>query len=154
MFGYEYKLEHLFSMSATLAPMEVIGPVPEGFRGNSYVTGGEVSGPKLNGKVRPVGGDWVLLRKDGIAVLDVRATLEANDGALVYIAYNGVIDLGEDGYEAFLAGRLPALAPIRAAPRCWTGHPNYTWLNRPQCVAIGQVDFLTYTVTYDIYALR
>jgi hypothetical protein len=154
VFDYEYRLEHLFSYSATLAPTEVIGPVPEGLRANAYVTGGEMSGPKLTGKVRPVGGDWLLLRRDGVCVLDIRSTLETSDGALIYTAYNGVIDMGEDGYEAFLAGRTSPILPIRAAPRYWTAHPDYVWLNRLQCVAIGQVDLQRSVVTYDIYALR
>jgi hypothetical protein len=82
----------------------VIGPVPEGIRVNVYATGGEVQGPELHGKLRPVGGDWLLERQDGIGMLDVRATIESHDGALIYITYTGVIDLGEDGYQQFLQG--------------------------------------------------
>ena len=106
----DYTLEHIFSYNATLAPPEVIGPVPEGIRVNVYATGGEVQGPRLHGKLRPVGGDWLLVRQDGIGMLDVRATIEAHDGALIYITYTGVIDLG--------AGRLPAL---------FAGCPSAEW---------------------------
>jgi hypothetical protein len=46
--------EHLFAYSATLqAPPEAIGPVPEGARANFYVTGGEVVGPRVRGKLPP-----------------------------------------------------------------------------------------------------
>ena len=79
----ECKLEYLFSFSFGLKlPPEVIGPVPEGIRANFYLTGGSVEGPRLKGKVLPVGADYLLLRKDGVAVLDVRATFESEDGAL------------------------------------------------------------------------
>ena len=96
-------LDHLFSYSVTLqGPPEVIGPVPEGVRVNFYVTGGEVTGPRIHGRLRPVGGDWLTLRRDGIGMLDVRATLETHDGAVVDVSYRGSGDLGLDGYESFL----------------------------------------------------
>ncbi|HBY62671.1 MAG TPA: DUF3237 domain-containing protein [Solibacterales bacterium] len=148
------QLEHIFSYRATLAPPEPIGPVAEGLRINFYVTGGEVWGPKLHGKIRPVGGDWLTLRQDGVAILDVRGTIETTDGALVYTEYRGVIDLGPEGYQQFLAGNVPPQLHLRIAPRYLTAHPAYQWLNRLQCVGIGEGDMATNTVAYDIYALR
>jgi hypothetical protein len=69
-----YGLEHILSYTATLDEPEVIGPVPEGVRANFFMTRGEVAGPKLRGKIRPIGGDWFTLRTDGVGILDVRAT--------------------------------------------------------------------------------
>ena len=55
---FEYTMERLFSYTASLEmPPETIGPVPGGVRVNVYITGGEVEGPKLRGKLRPVGAD-------------------------------------------------------------------------------------------------
>ena len=100
-------LEYLFSYWATLAPPEVIGPMAEGIRVNFYVTAGELSGPKMRGRLRTVGGDWLLLRPDGVGLLDVRATMELDNGTLIYTTYGGVVDLGPDGYNLFLKGILP-----------------------------------------------
>jgi Protein of unknown function (DUF3237) len=61
----EHRLEHIMSYTAKLSDPEVIGPVPEGIRVNIYVTGGEISGPKLSGKSRSVGADWLTIRRDG-----------------------------------------------------------------------------------------
>jgi Protein of unknown function (DUF3237) len=105
---FEYRLEHIMSYNATLAEPEVIGPLADGLRLNVYVTGGEITGPKVLGKVRPVGADWLTIRRDGIGILDVRATMETNDGALIYVTLDGTLDLGEDGYEQFLQGKLPS----------------------------------------------
>ncbi|MDX1982888.1 MAG: DUF3237 domain-containing protein [Bryobacteraceae bacterium] len=150
-----YTLEHLFSYTATLgAPPEVIGPVPEGIKVNFYVTGGEVTGPKVRGKVRPVGADWLTLRRDGVAILDVRATLETTDGALILITYPGILDLGEDGYDRFLRGDLPPASQIRTSPRLFTSHPDYVWLNRLHCLGVGQTDLPNNRVAYDVYAVR
>ena len=57
--------------------------VPEGIRANFYLDGGTIEGPRLQGKVLAVGADYLLLRSDGVGVLDVRATFEAADGALI-----------------------------------------------------------------------
>src|SRR5262245_26048165 len=117
----DYKLEHICSFTGVLvSPPEVLGPLPEGIRVNFYTSGGVITGPKIRGKVRPVGGDWMTVRRDGVAILDVRATFETHDGALILVMYSGVIDLGLDGYDRFLRGELPVAAQIRISPRFLT----------------------------------
>ncbi len=152
---FVYQLEHIFSYTVNLqAPPEVIGPTPAGLRVNFYVTGGTVTGPRVHGTLRPVGGAWLTVRPDGIGILDVRITIETDDGALIDAAYTGVGDLGADGYERFLQGDLPAKLPLRLVPRFLTAHPDYEWINRVQCVNVGEVDLTTFVVSYDTYALR
>jgi hypothetical protein len=113
-----------------------------------------VTGPKLKGKMLPVGGDWNILRTDGVGILDVRATFETDDGTLILTTYSGVYDLGKDGYEKFLRQELPAVIPIRMAPRFHTAHPGYEWLNRLQGLGIGQIDTARSEVRYEVYAVR
>lgn len=147
------KIEHLFSYHADLKfPPEVIGPVAEGIRVTYYILGGDVHGPRCQGKLLPVGGDWLLVRKDGICMIDVRATVEMHDGALVYMTYQGFLDPGPDGYDAFLNGTLPPKFPIRTAPRFQTAHPAYLWMNRVQAYGIGEVDLANSRVVYDVHA--
>ena len=150
----DYKLEHLFSYNAFLET-DVIGVVAEGIRINFRAISGEISGPKLRGTLRPTGGDWLTIRTDGVAILDVRATFETHDGALIYTSYTGIADLGEDGYQKFLANEPPASGlPLHIVPRYQTSHPSYTWLNRLQCLGIGQAFLERAEVRYDIYAIR
>jgi hypothetical protein len=150
----EYQLEPLFSYTAIL-DTEIIGPVAEGLRINVYVTRGEISGPRLRGKLRPVGGDWLTVRTDGVGILDVRATFETEDGALIYTSYSGVADFGEDGYQKLLAGDpAPSGLALRVVPRYQTSHPAYLWLNRLQCLGIGQAFLDRGEVRYDVYAVR
>src|SRR5689334_10248021 len=95
---FKFELEHRFSFGAPLeSAAEVIGPVPEGIRANVYCKGGDITGPKLKGRCRAVGGDWLTVRTDGVVVLDVRTTLETHDGALIATSYTGIGDLGPDG---------------------------------------------------------
>lgn len=87
MTSFGLKLEHVFSYNATVAEPEIIGLVPEGFRVNIYVTGGDVWAPDgtVIGKVKGVGGDWLTFRSDNKGKLDVRATVETHDGSLLYV---------------------------------------------------------------------
>ena len=152
---FEYSLEHIMSYTATLGRRERIGPVPEGLRVNVEVTGGEVSGPKVFGKLSALGGDWLTVRRDGVVILDVRGTIETNDGALIYVSYNGISDLGETGYDQFTQVGRPAQGmPIRTSPRFHTSHPDYLWLNRLHCLGIGQSFPDRGEVAYDVYAVR
>jgi hypothetical protein len=84
----------------------------------------------------------------------VRATMELDNGAVIYTTYGGVVDLGPNGYNLFLQGILPPRAELRIAPRYHTCNPDYLWLNRLQCVGIGALDTGQSKVSYDIYALR
>lgn len=149
-----FELDHIFSYTGALASPEIIGELPEGLRVNFYSTGGEITGPRLRGVVRPVGGDWMTVRRDGVAYLNVRTTFETHDKAVILVTYEGVIDLGESGYQAFLRGELPALARLRIAPRFVTSHPEYLWLNRLFCFAVGEYRVQTNVATYDVYAVR
>ncbi len=152
---YDYQLEHICSYTALLNPdFEVIGPTPEGLRVNVYITGGEVTGPRLNGKILPVGADWLIIRPDGMGILNVRLTIETNDGALIYLRYGGVADLGEDGHQRFLDGNPPTRFPLHTVPRAITSHSDYLWLNRVQLLNIGEADLSVPHASYDVYAVR
>jgi hypothetical protein len=118
----------------------------------SYVIRGEAHGPKVKGTFTPDRAEEVLVRKDGIAILDVRGKLQTDDGALIYLPYTGMGDLGPDGYERFLRGELPPRISLRGVPRFRTSDPSYLWLNRLQCLNVGDVETATGTVRYDVYA--
>jgi hypothetical protein len=114
-----------------------------------------VTGPRISGKLRPVGGDWLTIRKDGVAILDVRATIETYDEALIGLSYWGIFDMGDNGYEAFSQGR-PSVSgtTIRMSARLTASHPDYLWLNRLHCLGIGQAWLERAEVAYDVYSVR
>ncbi|RMF24760.1 MAG: DUF3237 domain-containing protein [Deltaproteobacteria bacterium] len=142
----------LFEMSVDLAAPEIIGPVPEGVRMNLYVTGGWFRGERISGKVLPVGGDWLTLRADGVGQLDVRATVETDDGALVYTWYSGLLYLGEEQRRALERGEMPG-GPFRlvTAPMYRTADSRYAWLNQVMAVGRGWSDGST--VEYRVFAV-
>jgi hypothetical protein len=109
-----FELDYLATIRVPLGQPEIIGSTPEGIRVNWYWSPAEgvVSGPKLTAKVRSNGGDWMTIRRDGVGVMDVRATLETSDGALLSADYQGYYELGSNGYQDFLDRRWP----VRAMP--------------------------------------
>jgi hypothetical protein len=39
-------------------------------------------------------------------------------------------------------------------PRFQTSHAKYHWLNRVQCLSIGEADLERFEARYDVYAVR
>jgi len=145
---------HLASISVPLQPPEIIGETPTGLLVNWFWSPNEgtIVGLGATAKIRKNGGDWMNIRRDGIGVMNVRATVETAEGALIYAEYQGYCDFGENGYRNFLDRRWPELAPTRTTPRFHTAHPKYTWINRLQCIGVGAVNLKQLLYTYDLYA--
>ncbi|MBD3648724.1 MAG: DUF3237 domain-containing protein [Pseudomonadales bacterium] len=147
------KLEPLMTMHADLKDPVAVG---EGYHVNRAiydVTGGWFEGDRLRGKVLPSGGDWIILDSDGAGHLDVRATLQTDDGANIYVQYYGVIVLNDKVSEALAAGDAPEFGDTYfvTQPRFETGDPRYTWLNRLMAVSEGRP--LPGAVEYKVYEI-
>ena len=126
-----------------------------GIRTIGPVVGGTVKGPRLNGKIRPPGADWLLIRPDNCAELDVRIVIETDDGANILVFYAGMSALTQEQVDGFLAGEVPEGVDIYVAVRFETGHEDYQWLTRLQAVGRGSIepDVDGIKVTYSWYAL-
>src|SRR2546426_8324812 len=82
----------LMTLQVAVAGPHKIGAVPHGTRVTAPIASGHFEGPRLRGKVLPGGGDWTLLRGDGVLELDLRITLETDDGALIHMTSVGIRD--------------------------------------------------------------
>ena len=96
----------------------------------------------------------MLLRHDGVGVAESRITYETDDGALLLSRYYGIFDLGPDAYERALRSEFDPVPPLVLAPQFITSHPNWLWLNRLQCLAVGRATMADLIVRLDIYAIR
>jgi len=146
-------LEHEFTYVATLKPPVEIGTGPFGTRSFFEVTGGTLEGKRLKGKVLTGGGDWLLIGPDGYARLDVRAQLLTDDGASLYVQYNGLIQMNQKFADALAKGASTDYGDqyFRTTPRFETGDPRYAWLNQSVFVAegrlgLGRVEYKVYRV--------
>jgi hypothetical protein len=147
-------LEHLATITAQLDSAEVIGDTPEGVRLNFYALGGQVRGPRLNGQILARASDHLIVRRDGVGLIQVQATVLTSDGAYLAAEYYGSLEVGEDGYARAKAGNLPAITPLTIAPRFSTADPRYLWVNRLQCIGVGNVLTQVGRLQYDLYAAR
>lgn len=145
-----YELQFFAALTLDLRA-EVIGEVPEGYRINFLAEGGSFVGPRIDAKIRPEGGDWMCIRRDGVGILDVRLTFETSDGALILDRAGGVFDLGPEGYAKVAAGQLQGSPPVYVHAAWSTAHPNWTWLNRCQGFGIGRVELEQLQVQADVY---
>jgi hypothetical protein len=129
----------LMTLQVAIAGPQKIGAAPHGLRVVVPIAGGHFEGPRLRGKVLPGGGDWTILRGDGVLELDLRVTLETDDGALVHMASFGL----RHGPPAVLAALArgervdPSTYYFRTTPRFETAHPKYVFLNRLLYAATG-----------------
>src|SRR3954447_25981521 len=132
----------LFDIVVELNPRLNIGDGPFGRRILFGASGGSFEGPKLQGKVLPGGGDWALFRPDGTMTLDVRLTLQMQDGALVHMTYGGRLvvpsDLRADMTDEKIRYQVdPARYYFRTNPLFETGAERYAWLNDIVCIGSG-----------------
>ncbi len=100
------------------------------------VTGGTFGGPGISGTVHPGGADWIT-QVSGHNSLDVRITLETDDGAIIFMSYTGVLGQGPGGLY------------WRVRPIFSTTSEEYDWLNHT--VFIGKNKQIAGKVAYDIF---
>ncbi len=74
------------------------------------------------------GDDWTVTRLDGVIELDLRVTLETDDGALIHMTFEGIRDDGTPGAPYF-----------RTLPRFETAEAKYSFLNRLLAVGKGEI---------------
>ena len=102
------------------------------------VTGGSFSGARLQGTVHKGGADWIT-QVSGHSSLDVRITLETEDGAIIYMTYKGVVARGDSGLY------------WRVTPVFNTASDEYDWLNHK--VFVGKSKQIEGKVAYDIFEI-
>lgn len=137
----ELKSKHLFTLRLNVAydRLYSIGEVPTGRRLIAPVDGGTFEGERLRGIVLPDGADWVLFRPDGVMEIDVRTTLKTEDGALIYLTYQGVAHAEPEKMKRFVNREVLPYEDVyvRTSLQFETGSLDYAWLSKSIVVANG-----------------
>jgi hypothetical protein len=94
---------------------------------------GEVIGEDVNGRISGV--DYLTVRADGRLFLDLYATIETRDGALISIKESGINANGD----------------LRLDMDFHTSDERYRWINHKHVWGIGTVDFATGEVKINGY---
>ena len=118
--------------------LDVDAQIDAGHTSIAPVTGGTFAGPRIKGTVLPGGADWIT-QASGHRSLDVRITLETDDGEFVYMSYTGIIRSGADGLY------------WTVRPIFQTASEKYDWLNHS--VFIGKSKQVPGKVAYDVFRI-
>jgi hypothetical protein len=120
---------------------------------------GWVEGPRIKGKILPPSADWGRIMPGGVFRLDVRGTIQTDDGELIFISYNGARLCPKEIQERFVKGEVVLKADecyFVTAPTFQTKSEKYAWLNAIQAIGKmveqkrGEGSF----VKYDIFAVK
>jgi len=131
----ELKSELLFDLTVTPGATNEVGD-----RTVVGIASGTFEGPKLKGTVIGPSGDWIVQRRDGSRLLDVRALLETDDGQRVYMAFRGIAYTPQGG-----------TLHSRILPMFETGAAKYAWLN--DVVAVGVYRGAAGKIAYRVYEI-
>ncbi len=133
--------------------MTAIGKTPAGLRRIAPVTGGTFVGERLRGTVLG-GADWVINRPDGVMIIDVRLTLTTDDGAAIYLTYQGRFLAAPDAMARFNRGALldPAEYSLAVTARFECGDERYAWLG--DVIAVGTGEQTTSGPIYTLFEVR
>ncbi|MEO6041158.1 MAG: DUF3237 family protein [Croceibacterium sp.] len=123
-------------------------------RGYVAVLGGEVSGPRLSGRVvSHSGGDWPRIWDGGLVEFEAHYMLEADDGTPIYIHNRGIAYSSPDALKRMEAGEAvaPAESYCRITPRFEAPRGTHDWLNRT--VLLGTAERRGPSTFFDYYAV-
>lgn len=123
------RTEFVYQAVVEIAPTAMLGDSPLGERRIVLITGGAFEGPNIRGKVLPGGADRQLIRKDGVRRLDALYEMQADDGAVITVRNQVLIDPGRGGPD-YRFSTLDITAP----------EGPHAWLNR--LVFVGTLNSL------------
>jgi hypothetical protein len=118
----------LMTLRLNTAPTQNLGAGPHGTRVTFPITGGSFEGERLRGKVLPGGDDWTIKRADGVIDVDLRITLETDDGVLIHMTFEGIRN-----------DEAPGGMYFRTTPRFEVPDGKYAFLNRLLAVGKGEI---------------
>jgi hypothetical protein len=121
---------YVFTITAHIGEVTTAGEIGSGVRRIIPITGGEVRGEAVNGKVLAFGADFQIIRPNELIELEARYAFETDDGAVVYVENRGLRFGPVDLLQKLKRGEPvdPNLIYFRTVPKFETGAEKYRWL--------------------------
>jgi hypothetical protein len=128
---------YVFTITALVAGVTSAGDIGVGERRIIPITGGEVRGADINGKVCAFGADFQIVRPDSSIELEAKYALQTDDGAVIYVENRGIRRGPLELIQRLNRGEAadPALIYFRTVPKFETGAAKYRWLMQNLFVA-------------------
>ena len=141
------------SVSVQFSEIDYVSDTAAGMRVNFFVQYGTVEGEGFKGTVIANSADHLIVRRDGMGEIRIRAAFATADGGKLDVEAGGYVDFGPDAYRRALARDLPDRAPIVVTPLISTRHPRYRWLSRRQCIGVGYTNLDARKACYQIFVV-
>jgi uncharacterized protein DUF3237 len=122
--------KYVFTITVHVDAATLAGDIGYGVRRIIPITGGEVRGEAVNGKVLPLGADFQFVRPNELIELEAKYAFETDDGATVYVENKGIRFGPLELLEKLKRGEPvdPALIYCRTVPKFETAAEKYRWL--------------------------
>ena len=118
----------------------MLGTMPHGVRRIASILAGEMTGPRLAGKLLPGGTDQPFIRRrDGVTEIHARYVIEASSGARLYVEATGLRRAPAAIMERLYRGEQVDQGAIyfRTVPRFETSDPEFAWAMQSIFVCAG-----------------
>ena len=135
------RLEHLCDLAVTIAAPVEVGHTPAGLRRMIPITGGTVTGARVNGKVLAGGADFQLILNGGTqAHLDARYVIELADGSRVFVQNTALRVASLENSRRIMNGQpvKPDEVYFRCQPKLEATAPQWAWLSESQFIGSGR----------------
>ncbi len=122
--------KYVFTITANIGSVTSAGDIGHGVRRIIPITGGEVRGDAINGKVCAFGADFQIIRPNELIELEAKYAFETDDGAVVYVENKGIRFGPVELLQRLKRGEPvdPKLIYFRTVPKFETGAEKYRWL--------------------------
>jgi hypothetical protein len=146
-------LTFLASIAVEVSEPIEVGDTAEGIRRIIPITGGTVSGPRLNGRVLAGGADFQLLRSSTMTELEAKYAIETDSGERIYINNFGIRTGSPEDIAALVRNEPvpPERIYFRCSPRALAGGPEWSWLSSR--ILVGSGTRLPAQVRLDIWVV-
>src|SRR3954452_23176931 len=121
---------YVFTITAQIGGVTLGGDIGHGVRRIIPITGGEVRGESVNGKVCAFGADFQIIRPNELIELEAKYAFETDAAAVFYVENKGLRFGPVELLQKLKRGEPvdPALIYFRTVPRFETGAAKYRWL--------------------------
>ena len=121
---------YVFTITVRIGEVTSAGDTGTGVRRIIPITGGEVKGEGISGKVLSFGADFQIIRPNELIELEAKYAFETDDGAVVYVENKGIRFGPVELLQKLKRGEPvdPKLIYFRTVPKFETGAENYRWL--------------------------
>ena len=147
------RLRFAFEARVTIDEPLPIGHAGGAALGFTPITGGTVTGPRLNGHVVGGGGDWAVQRNGVCLDLDARYLIRADDGAYIDIVNRGFWVASPEVERDLDAGLPvdPSRYYFRTQPVFRTDAEAHVWLTHTVFVGVAYDDVIERRIRIEFF---